>query len=167
MSDERPTGPSAEDLVALDRYAAALADGIEASLASWVERCVVGTIESRGGLVTGVVRARAREAGAAATADVAPRVRALLAIDIDEQRTGPLAIVREAVIHPTAVLVEAGVAPADRDAQAIALFPDDLYDLVPASFADLDPALAEAGIAWGAAKAHVHLMRRRSGPDRS
>ena len=40
-------------------------------------------------------------------------------------------------------------------------FPDDVYDLAPASFADVDPALHEPGLVWGAAKAHVHLARRR------
>jgi hypothetical protein len=40
-------------------------------------------------------------------------------------------------------------------------FPDDVYDLTPASFADVDPALHEPGLVWGAAKAHVHLARRR------
>ena len=38
---------------------------------------------------------------------------------------------------------------------------DDDYDLIIADFADLTPDLAEAGIAWGAAKAHVVLARRR------
>ena len=37
-----------------------------------------------------------------------------------------------------------------------------LYDLSPASFADLAPALKEPGLVWGAAKAHVHLSRRRA-----
>ena len=160
MSDGA-SGPSADDLAALGRYAVALADGIEAAIGPWVERSVVATIEASGGLVTGSMRLRARAAGDEATAAIAPRVRALLALDIDEQRTGPLALLREAVVFPTIVLSEAGIEPAERDAQAIALFPDDVYDLAPASFADLDPALADAGIAWGAAKAHVHLARRR------
>ena len=34
---------------------------------------------------------------------------------------------------------------------------------MPASFADLDPTLAELGLRWGAAKAHVVLRRRREG----
>jgi hypothetical protein len=41
-------------------------------------------------------------------------------------------------------------------------FPEDLYALTPASFADVDPALHEPGLMWGAAKAHAHLVRRRS-----
>lgn len=164
MSQPRP-GPTPEDLVALDRYALTLAEGIEAALGPWVERCVLGTIEAAGGLVTGRIRSEARDAAARATATVVPRVRALLALDIDEQRTGPLALVRGAVVFPTEVLRASGVAPVDRDSTAQAMFPDDDYDLTPASFADLDPSLGEAGIAWGAAKAHVHLARRRS--DRS
>ena len=160
------SGPSTDDLDTLAGYAAALSDGIGDALGPWVVRSVLSTVEQRGGLVTGALRVRATEAGVAATTAVAPQVRALLALDIDDQRTGPLALVREAVAYPTAVLADAGVAPADRDAQAVALFPDDVYDLTPASFADLDPALAEAGIAWGAAKAHVHLARRRAAGDR-
>jgi hypothetical protein len=53
-----------------------------------------------------------------------------------------------------------------RDAEAVRQFPADPYDLTPMTFADLDPELAEAGIAWGAAKAHVHLARRRTGGRR-
>ena len=47
-----------------------------------------------------------------------------------------------------------------------AMFPDDLYDLTPGSFRDLDPALHEPGLEWGAAKAHVHLARRRAAGQR-
>jgi hypothetical protein len=59
------------------------------------------------------------------------------------------------------VLVEAGVAPVRRDPHAERLFPDDVYDLAPAAFADLDPSVHEPGLVWGAAKAHVVLARRR------
>jgi hypothetical protein len=88
-------------------------------------------------------------------------VRALLASDIDDQRTGPLAVVRGAVRFPTAVLEQAGVPPVERDPFAVRQFPEDLYDLAPATFGDLDPTLHEPGLTWGAAKAHVHLARRR------
>jgi hypothetical protein len=87
-------------------------------------------------------------------------VRELLAADIDEQRTTPLAILRGAALrYPTSVLHAAGVPPVVRDRAAEELFPDDLYDLVPASFADLDPSLADAGLRWGAAKAFEHKRR--------
>ena len=81
---------------------------------------------------------------------------------MDEQRTGPLAVIRTAVRYPTEVLAAAGVGPVQRDEFAERSFPDDVYDLAPASFADLDPALHEPGLVWGAAKAHVVLARRRA-----
>jgi hypothetical protein len=42
------------------------------------------------------------------------------------------------------------------------LFPADVYALVPATLADLDPELAQPALTWGAAKAHVILARRRA-----
>ena len=81
----------------------------------------------------------------------------------DEQRTGPLAILRSAVRYPTEVLRAAGVPPADRDRFAREAFPDDDYALTPAAFADIDQSLHEPGIVWGAAKAYVHKVRRARG----
>jgi hypothetical protein len=82
-------------------------------------------------------------------------------MDIDDQRVGPLELVRGAVRFPTAVLLDLGVSPVRRDESAVAMFPDDIYDLIPGSFGDLDPSLQETGLVWGAAKAHVFLARRR------
>jgi hypothetical protein len=111
------------------------------------------------------VAAQAAADGRQAVADVGSRVRALLLADIDEQWTTPLAILRrEAVRYPTEVLQAAGVPPVVRDRGAEDLFPDDLYDLVPASFADLAPDLADAGLRWGAAKAFEY--KRRHGGQR-
>jgi hypothetical protein len=162
--DEGPhLGPSAADLEALAGYAATLADGIETALPGWVERSVeqvhVVVLARRPPMD---VRAEAALAGETAQAQIAPRVRTLLALDVDEQRTGPLAILREAVIYPTRVLADAGVPPVERDGFAARQFPDDVYDLAPATFADIDPGLHEVGLVWGAAKAHVHLSRRRA-----
>lgn len=86
----------------------------------------------------------------------------LLATDIDRQPTNPLALVRSLVGPMTAVLLDAGVPAPPRDADAVRLFPDDHYDLTPGAFADVAPELHELGLVWGAAKAHVHLRRRRA-----
>ena len=107
-------------------------------------------------------RAQAEAAGDEARADVVPRLRDLLSADVDEQRTTPLAILRDAVRYPAAVLRSAGVPPVERDAFAEQRFPDDVYNLTPATFADVDPALAESGLAWGAAKAWEHRRRHQS-----
>jgi len=111
------------------------------------------------GSVPSAVAEAAEEAARQAGAEVVPRVRALLMSDVDEQRTTPLALVRTAVRYPTGVLQSAGVAPVERDRFAERAFPEDVYDLAPASFADLDPALAEVAITWGAAKAFEHKRR--------
>jgi hypothetical protein len=153
----------ADDDAALAAYGATLADGIEAALPSWVERSVQRLLVAWTGAAAPEAMASARAAGLAARDDVAPRVRALLAEDVDEQRQNPLALVREAVRYPSAVLAGAGVPPVERDALAVEQHPDDDYDLAPATFADLDPSLHGPGLEWGAAKAHVHLRRHRPG----
>lgn len=108
------------------------------------------------------LRDAARAAGRRAADEVGAQVRALVEADIDEQRTTPLSLLRAAVRYPTEVLRAAGVPPVDRDPVQARLLPDDVYDLSPATFADVDPALAEPGMVWGAAKALAH--RRRHEP---
>ena len=157
-----PDGASSDE-AALLRYGVALADAVEAALAEWVVRCVVGVLAGQGCEPPAGVRAEAASAGRRARTEVAPRVRALLAADLDEQPTGPLALLREAVRYPTEVLVAAGATPAARDEFGVRAFPDDLFALSPAAFADIDESLREPGMRWGAAKAYVHLVRRR--PD--
>jgi hypothetical protein len=156
---------SADDPAALERLAelaSALADGIEDALPRWVVGSVEGLTVAWQGSVPPEVSAAATSAGRAARDDIVPAVRALLATDVDEQRTNPLALLRGAVAYPTAVLIEAGVPEVVRDPFAEQVFPDDVYDLAPAGFGDLDPDLHDAGLAWGAAKAFVVLNRRKA-----
>lgn len=140
----------------------ALADAIEAALAGWVERSVARVSTAAGRPVDDGLRAAAAEAGRRASAEVGAQVRALLRLDVDEQRTTPLTLLRGAVRYPTDVLRAAGVPPVARDEVQRELFPGDVYDLAPATFGDVDAALAEPGLIWGAAKAHEH-RRRHSG----
>lgn len=150
------------DAAALAGHADALAAGIELALGPWVERSVRSTLDRwRPGEADRWAEA-ARQAGAAATVEVGARVRDLLATDVDRQRTGPLALLRDAVRFPTEVLASAGVPPVERDEFAQRAFPADVYGLAPASFGDVDPELTEPGLVWGAAKAHVVLARRRA-----
>jgi hypothetical protein len=148
-------------VITLESVAADLADAIERTLPAWVERCVFDLVRATGRELDDEVRAAAGVAGARCVADVGPRVRALLGADIDDQRSNPLALIRQAVPYPTAVLAHFGVPAVQRDGFAEERFPDDVYDLTPAGFADVDPDLHELGLAWGAAKAHTHLRRRR------
>jgi len=149
----------------VDEHSAALAQAIEDVLAGWVERSVATAVARSGAKAGAAVLAEAEEAGRRATAEVGAAVRELLAADIDEQRSTPLTLLREAVRYPTEVLRRAGVAPVPgRDDVKVRLFPDDVYDLSPASFGDVDPRLTEPGLVWGATKAFEHLRRRR--PDK-
>lgn len=157
------SGPSDEDLRRLSTYASDLADAIEAALGPWVERSVERVhVQQLTRRPPQEVRDAAARAGVEATEEVGSKVRALLALDIDEQRSGPLSLLRSAARFPTRVLLDAGVPAPDRDEFLRTQFPEDVYDLGPAAFADLDPSLHEPGLIWGAAKAHVHLARRRA-----
>lgn len=156
------TGDDPADAATMARAAAALADAADAALGRWVVDAVGRVLDGAGAPRDDRVLARAREAGERARAELMPRLRTLLLdTDVDEQRTTPLALLRSAVRYPTEVLREAGVAPLHRDAFAERNFPDDTYDLTPASFDDLDPSLHDPAIEWGAAKAYTHLARRR------
>ena len=136
-----------------------LSEGIGRALSGWV----VSAVESRLSELDSEVRQAAEAAGAAAAAEVGAEVAQLLAADIDDQPENPLAVLRRAVSYPTEVLRAAGAAPAERDDFAVDRFPDDVYNLTPASFADIHPDLQALGLAWGAAKAFVHRRRHLSG----
>lgn len=145
-------------------HAQALAGGIEVVLPRWVIDCVERVYRAWAGEgPPALIRADAVAAGEEARANIGGRVRALLETDIDQQRTTPLALLRQAVAYPTGVLEAAGVPAVVRPPDQVALFPADLYGLTPAALADLDPGLAGPGLAWGAAKAWVH--RRRHAPS--
>jgi hypothetical protein len=156
-----------DDEARLQAYAERLADAVDDALPAWVvrsvERLVLAWQSVDGGEpVTPTVLADARAAGDQACAVTGAAVRTLLRTDIDEQTETPLGIIRGAVRYPTEVLRAAGVPPVQRDSFAERAFPDDVYGLTPAAFADVDPSLHEPGLEWGAAKAHVHLSRRRA-----
>ena len=153
MTDDAP--PSDADMfVALS---AQLVDAALEALPGWV----VSSVRSRAGERFDELAADAGEAAQRCAAEIGIELRALLALDVDEQRTTPLAILRGAARYPTDVLARAGVPTPDRDEFSDSATPDDVYDLGPGTWADLGPRVAEAGIAWGAGKAHLHLRRHR------
>ncbi|MPY93839.1 MAG: hypothetical protein GEV08_12475 [Acidimicrobiia bacterium] len=161
------TDPDAGPDAALARFATELGDAVEATLGAWVEGCVARRVLEWSGVPpTATVTAEAQQAARRAGAEVLPELRALLATDVDEQRSTPLSVLRGAVPHPTAVLARAGVPPVERDELAERAFPEDRYDLAPGSFAALGSEVIEPGLHWGAAKAFVILRRRRGGAPR-
>lgn len=142
-------------------YARQLVDAVDAVIADWVERCVTSTLAAAGSTPDSSTAQATRMAGQRCRVEVVAELRRLLDEDIDTQTSTPLQVLRAAVRFPTAVLVDAGVGDVDRDDFDRRAFPADRYGLTPAGFADVDPALADPGLRWGAAKAHVHLARRR------
>jgi hypothetical protein len=147
--------------VVLARRATALADAIESAFVPWLTGAVVGRA-AEAGRTGPEVEDVAREGATKAASAALPRLRALLAEDIDAQATTPLALLRGALGPATQVLVDLGVPPVERDDFAERAFPDDRYALAPAAFEDLAPEVRGPGLEWGAAKAFVHLTRRRA-----
>lgn len=141
--------------------ASALADALDRAVERWLADAVV-TRAAGAGLTGPTVDEVAAEAARTAAAAARPRLRTLLATDVDAQATNPLAVLRDSLGPATAALADLGVPPAERDDFAVRAFPDDVYDLAPAAFADLGPDLRQPGLEWGAAKAFVHLQRRRA-----
>lgn len=147
----------------LAQIADQLGEAVHQALPSWVVRCVTEryVLWSGASALSNSMLDEAKAAGQTAQQEQGQQIRAVLSLDIDEQQVPPLSLLRQAVKHPTRVLQNAGVPPVVRDEFAERNFPNDLYDLNPANFADVDPGLHELGMAWGAAKAFVHLQRRR------
>lgn len=147
------TEPSSDDELAA--HAEALISGLNAHLPGWVERTLADRFGSPPdqGVIDRVMPT---------VDDALSAIATLLRTDIDEQRANPLAVVRSVVEPLTAVLDEAGTARPARDPDAVRLFPEDHHDITPATFGDIHPELHLPGLTWGAAKAHVHLQRRRA-----
>lgn len=145
----------------MDEEAAALYEAIARSLAPYVEELVIGRLREAFGDVTDAQRDAARHAGLVAAREVDARLAALLATDIDEQRSTPLAELRRVVPYATEVLERFEVPPRTRDRYLEQRFPDDRYGLTPASMSVLGADVEELAIVWGAAKAMAH--RRRHG----
>jgi hypothetical protein len=167
-------GPTSDAAEALERdeallalYAGMLRDALVAVLPLWIERCV--SERARAAEAAGLVRFEAAalaeaaaRAGEQAVVDVGPRLTRLLLADPDQQDTTPLELLRAAARHATAALHQLGVPTVERAEAQAAVLPDDVYDLGPSALTDLDESLGEVGLRWGAAKAHVHLTRRRA-----
>ncbi len=134
---------------------------LQQHIGPWVERSVLARAE-QSHAVTDELRAAAQRASAQASMEVGATIRDLLATDIDEQRSTPLSVLRAAIGFPTAVLLEHEVPAPDRPAFEADAFPEDVFGLTPANFADIHPDLHAPGLEWGAAKAFVHLRRREA-----
>lgn len=150
---------TADDEAQFDELSRLLIEAVDRAIEPWV----VAAVDSRiGDWASRQTKQQALEAARAARASIIGSLCSLLEADLDAQRGNPLAVLRRTVTYPTNVLREAGVPSVRRDEDAKRLHPDDHYDLTPGAFADFGPDVHEAGLRWGAAKAHLHLQRRRA-----
>lgn len=167
MSD--PTVPS--DPVDPDDQLAAISEelvvALGAALPGWLDRTLRAMLDTAGvhldmGSET-ELRALCAELANRIHDDVAAVVRA----DPDAGRGTPLDVIRRSLGPANDFLAERGVRAPERDAFDRRWAPDDSYGLAPANFSVIDPAVHEPAIAWGAARAYVHLDRRRADAARS
>lgn len=134
---------------------------IAAVASGWLVRCVERGAQRGGATIDQAMLDDARDMAGRETPRLLERVSELLATDVDAQRTNPLAVFRSAVIHPNGVLDRHAVPTPGRAEWDRQAFPDDVYDLGPATWADIHESLVEPGLVWGAWKAATVLRRRR------
>jgi hypothetical protein len=139
-----------------------LVEAVAACLPGWMRRLVDDRCTSAGRPLSDVERTVLDERLSAAAATTIARLTELLATDVDQQRTNPLAVLRASVAEPTAVLADLGVPPVRRSEFDERVLPDDRYALAPATWTDIDESLHEPGLIWGAWKAATILQRRRT-----
>lgn len=147
----------------LHSASAALGEAVAARLGPWVRQCVIERAEQSGRAIGRGEERAADLAARRATAEVVPRMRALLEADLDAQADTPINVLRRAVPYATDALRELGVPPLRRDRFTTERFPDDDYALVPATMAVLGEDVGELAIVWGAAKALAHRRRHTPG----
>jgi hypothetical protein len=159
-------GSSSDETERFARYRDELVDAVDASVRPWIERSIREVAERQGGpgAVTDRLLTDAADAADATHDEVVPALRALMRVDAEAQRANPLQLLRDGVRHATAVLAAHGVPPVRRDQLQQETLPLDVYDIAPATWADIGADLVEPGITWSAAKAHVVLTRRRRSP---
>ena len=160
--DAQPEPTLADDEAQLAAFALELADRVDASLDAWVRRSLVGAAVAGGVSVDDTAFEPIVEA---TRTEAMPELRRVLAADVDDGAGSPLAALRAAVGPMTRQLEAWGAAKPPRDEFLERQFPGDPYHLGPAAFADVHADLHEPGLVWGAARAHVHLRRRRELTD--
>jgi hypothetical protein len=145
----------------MDQYSLRLLQVCESVVGTWLERCFDGVVarQNRAAAVDFDRRAAAIEG---ATTRSLADLQSLLEVDPTEQKTNPLALLREATMPVTDELRRIGATPIERDEFHQRSFPSDVFGLCPATWADIHESLVEPGLEWGAFKAASVISRRRS-----
>lgn len=144
----------------LPEVAVQLLDVAERVVPPWLTRITVDAA-LRGGVDPASFGDQIEEAVREASGSTLADLESLVALDVDEQRVNPLTVLRGAITGPTELLRRHAVPPRPVDPFIVERFPDDVYGLGPAAWADIDQELHEPGMLWGAWKAMTVLQRRR------
>jgi hypothetical protein len=138
------------------RYGFALRDVAVAAVPQWLRSAFIARLGGDSALDDRFDRMVAQ-----VQAEMEQRLTALAAADIDQPISGPLELIRQSAGSATELLLELGASPLPRDAAVAAMYPADVFEIGPAAAIALGQDVHEASIAWGAAKAYLHLNRHR------
>ena len=145
----------------MNPYSTRLLETMQVVTEPWL-RGLVERIVSSQGLAGSVDVERLERAISSARSDLLAALDRLLELDAWEQRRNPLDLVRRATVALTAELTALGARPVSRDEFKERSFPDDVFDLAPATWSDVHPDLHEVGLEWGAWKAAAIISYRKS-----
>ncbi len=143
----------------MDDYSARLLTAVDGVFDGWIRRLMSAAVMRDGRIAP--EEGRIREVIDRARSIGMTGLRDLLSADAEQQRSNPLAVLRSATLPVSRFLDEEGCTPVERDEFSCRSFPDDLFGLAPATWADVDPSLVEPGLEWGAWKAATIIGRRR------
>lgn len=145
----------------MNPYSTRLLETMQVVTEPWL-RGLVDRVVSSQGLAGSVDVERLERVISTASHDLLAALTRLLELDAWEQRRNPLELVRGATAGLTAELATLGARPVPRDEFKERSFPDDVFDLAPATWSDVHPDLHEVGLEWGAWKAAAVISHRKS-----
>jgi len=150
----------------MNPYSARLYDMMSKVVESWL-RDLFARVLSGQGIVVSAEKDRIDHVVSETARRLLADVDELLSHEAWEQRRNPLDLARSATENVTTELKRLGATPVSRDEFKERSFPDDVFDLAPATWSDLHPNLHEPGLEWGAWKAAAIMSHRRSIEGRS
>ncbi len=145
---------SSSDEEKFEQYGRALHAAVSEAVRPWLVREVSSRLGSADDELALLLEETAQ--------DVERSIDELVGADVDQPLSGPLERIRLCVEPLNSELDRRGVEPPARNTVDRQLRPLDRHELGPMTFRDLSDGVHDAGINWGAAKAHLHLKRRRS-----
>lgn len=150
----------------MNPYSARLYDTMSKVVESWLRDLFAKVLSGQGIVVSAETDRMDRVVSETARRLLAD-VDELLSHEAWEQRRNPLDLARSATENVTTELKRLGAGPVSRDEFKERSFPDDVFDIAPATWSDLHPDLHEPGLEWGAWKAAAIMSHRRSIEGRS